>query len=386
MRISRRTAASASALATFAIVAAASCAFPDFPFADADAGIDGDTDSGRAAPDASPGTDAPPTGACTHDCLGGACLGGVCQPVTLNDEGDAGPGGIYVNDLGVVYFTQYYGGRVLRGQADGSVSVVADKLRNPVRAGGSAQRTFATVFGETDAAAARILSFGSTGNATAIVTGPTVAGLTIAPWGIVDTGKLIVWTNAIPDGSVMLAAQNGLSPSVLAVGGRPQELAANAQFAWWIDGDGSRLFRAPLTGGGGGGTLVTSDFVDFVAYAGGHLFTASAVNTSSIGVIDDPMATGTAVRELVSRYVTLPGSSETAVHAPHGIAVDDTHIYWVNGATGSTLGSVVRTRLDGSGAPELLAGGIPQPDQIALTSAAIYWTTFTGRVQRLAKP
>jgi hypothetical protein len=213
-----------------------------------------------------------------------------------------------------------------------------------------------------------------------------VAGLPIAPWGIVDTGKLLVWTNAVDNGSVMMAAQDGTSPSVLARGGHPQEIAANAEYAWWIDANQSRLFRVPLSADGGAPVLATPDFVDYIAYSAGRLYTASTANTSSIGVIDDPTATGAAVRELVSRYVRLPGIDEPAVHTPHGLAVDDAYVYWVNSPGAGTTGSVVRARLDGAAPPELLAAHVVQPDQIAVTSTAIYWTSFAGTVQRLAKP
>ncbi len=361
------------------VTIAASCAFPEFPFVD-DAAVDAAT-----LPDAGPPPDAPASDACARDCLGGACAAGACQPLVLYADPEAGPGGIYVTDLGTVFFTQYYGGRVVRELPDGGVSFVATGLANPVRVTGSTQGAFATAFAGGDAsAAAEVVAVTGAGAPRRIITGPTVAGQPVAPWGIADTGKLLVWTNALAGGSVMTAAQDGRTASVLAVGGRPQEIAANAEFAWWIDADHSSLFRVALAGDAGAPVLATSDFVDYIAYAAGHLYTAS-MNTSSIGVLDDPAATGS-VRELVSRYARLPVSGDPAVQSPHGVAVDDEYVYWVNLPGAGPIGSVVRARLDGTAPPELLAAGISQPDQIALTSTAIYWTTFGGTVYRLAKP
>jgi hypothetical protein len=346
-------------------LAAVSCSFPDFPFGSAEAGSDEPV--------------------CAKDCLGGACVAGRCQPVTLYADADGGPGGIYISELGAVYFTQYYGGRVLRDLADGNVEPVAANLAYPVRLTGSAQGTFATAYGEGDADAGQIVVIGASGVARRIVAGPRVAGYSIAPWGIVDTGRSLVWTNAVVDGSVMMAAQDGRSAAIVATGGRPQELVANAEYAWWVDAERSRLFRASLSRTGEP-VVVTPDFVDSIVYSGGRLYTASTYNLPSIGVIDDPMATGTSIRELVSRYVLLSGTDRPAVQSPHGLALDDVYVYWVNVPGRGPTSSLVRVRIDGSSPPELLADGIERPDQVAVTSTAIYWTSFSGTVQRLAKP
>ncbi len=57
------------------------------------------------------GTDSHNCGACGHDCAGGACSAGICQPVVLA-AGLTRPGSMAIDDANV-YWTEHSVGRVL---------------------------------------------------------------------------------------------------------------------------------------------------------------------------------------------------------------------------------------------------------------------------------
>jgi virginiamycin B lyase len=57
---------------------------------------------------------------------------------------------------------------------------------------------------------------------------------------------------------------------------------------------------------------------------------------------------------------------------PVGIAVDASHVYWVNNSTGS----IGRANLDGTGVDQSFITGIANPVGVAVDGAHIYWTNF----------
>ena len=90
--------------------------------------------------------------------------------------------------------------------------------------------------------------------------------------------------------------------------------------------------------------------------------------------------------------VTPDGSEPVKVLAfeqnqPQALAIDATHVYWVNGS-GGTLGTVNRVRKSG-GPVEILATGEASPQQLALDDTHVYWTNQgegpTQGVRRVAK-
>ncbi len=95
---------------------------PDALTADAGSGVGPGADAGFATDgDACPfdrSTDSKSCGVCGHDCLGGECHSGVCQPVVL-EYGQGGAFGIAVDDT-AVYWANYADGRVMKRAKDGS--------------------------------------------------------------------------------------------------------------------------------------------------------------------------------------------------------------------------------------------------------------------------
>lgn len=63
-----------------------------------------------------------------------------------------------------------------------------------------------------------------------------------------------------------------------------------------------------------------------------------------------------------------------------GIAVDATHLYWVDASSGGTIG---RANLDGSAPDESFIDGLGFPCGVALTASHVYWADrYTGMIGR----
>jgi hypothetical protein len=63
---------------------------------------------------------------------------------------------------------------------------------------------------------------------------------------------------------------------------------------------------------------------------------------------------------------------------PFGVAVDATHVYWVNHASGTTAsGAVMRVAKSGGGA-QTLAAGQSMPWSVAVDSTHAYWTNWSS--------
>lgn len=76
-------------------------------------------------------TDSKNCGACSHDCLQGACAGGRCQPFVLAD-GQASPGNVALDATHLYWAAQGAGGGVVRvSRSGGPVEVVAQGALPP---------------------------------------------------------------------------------------------------------------------------------------------------------------------------------------------------------------------------------------------------------------
>jgi hypothetical protein len=111
------------------------------------------------------------------------------------------------------------------------------------------------------------------------------------------------------------------------------------------------------------GVAETPTFFDLVEPAGG----------SPIVVDGDDVFYGLILGERVARLTAaLTGEVEIASTqpAPHGIAVDRTHVYWT-----STAGTISRRPRDASAPVEQLITAENQPLTIAMDATRLYWTT-----------
>ena len=113
-------------------------------------------------------------------------------------------------------------------------------------------------------------------------------------------------------------------------------------------------------------TTRVSDLLDF------------AIDDSRVYFVDGD--TGVVASEKID------GTNDGITHStgeaiPAGIALDTTHVYWVDRGSG-----LIRRAPKGGGTAETLASGQSSPFAIAVNSRAVYWLDMDGSVMTLRKP
>lgn len=150
-------------------------------------------------------------------------------------------------------------------------------------------------------------------------------------------------------------------------------IAVDAQYVYWTNtSDGLEMggiLRVPVTGGLQV-TLAAGDDPWAVAVDANFVYWANAgrFNLSNGSIMKVPIGGDGAIP-------LAQGQSN-----PHGIAIDDTNIYWTNTGTGANDGSVMKMPL-GGGTPVALASQLQNPQGIVVDETSVYWTnggTFYG--------
>jgi hypothetical protein len=301
-------------------------------------------------------------GACGHDCLGGVCSGGACQPVALASAQND-PFGLAI-DSTYVYWTNQAGAAALRVPITGGAAEVLN-ANLPSAAGIAVDSTNAYVaLGASNGSIVAIpLSGGST---------TTLASSQSSPLYVVVAGGQVYWTNAVSGGSVMSVAVTGGSPSAIATGQSvPWGIAASATSIVWTNYDsGGGVFSAPL--GGGSMTTVASnqDYACAVATDGTTDFFATDAIAMMKGAIAKVAAGGGAISTIAMRQAH-----------PAAIAFDASWVYWTDNGTDAVMRAPV-----GGGTATVLAAAQHAPRQIAVDASAVYWiASGDGTVMKLAK-
>jgi hypothetical protein len=361
--------------------AAADGTFADSP---ADGGAGDGKPGGETGPCGDTMADAHNCGRCGHDCLGGACSAGVCQPVAIV-PGSAGyrPWQLALTAT-AVYFTDTVNGQIATVNKDGTGLRTLD-------------------------------SSGFRDNAL----------------GLDDAGVFFSDLNANAIVHCTLTSC-GAAPTVLATvpsGGDVVALALD-QGITFAD-DYCNLYRLPTKLGGTPTALILSDggspcspYTDDVRSDGTHLYLAQddghvwrmemdgggVVNLS--GSLTVPLANGLAIDSQAIYWtqqdpnLALPGTVNvtgldgTNPHVlasnqanPMHIVSDGTNVYWTTLGFGSSGNSgKVWMCSPGSCQPVTLATQQPDPQYIVVDDQAVYWTDYDGvnnfpaTVMKVAKP
>lgn len=301
-------------------------------------------------------------GACGHDCLGGACAKGACQPVQVARD-SAGAKAITV-DATHVYWTNYATGELRRAPKDGGASELlfagpATEFGDGIGVGGN-DVYFATV---AAGAIQRCAKTGCLGGPT-----PVVTGLGSASFVTVVDGGTVYWSDIFPGGAVASCAVPCTGP-VTTIGpseARPAHVTADGVDVFWTTIVPSTV-RAKL-GAAGPATINTSlGFIDDVTASNGKVYFADSegpsvmdrdggaprrllnqTNTTSIRV-DATRAYFTRVQINVGTIYSCPlaGCGTTATiladkqDGPRTIALDDKQVFWANEGSGDA-GTVMR--------------------------------------------
>jgi hypothetical protein len=333
-------------------------------------------------------------GTCGHDCLGGDCQAGVCQPVLVTQSSSIAPYAMVLN-AGILYFTNVRAydfhtvGKVDATATNGSASQLVDYnvgYTNPLVDAlpwGLAVRNgyfYTTLYANGgqnnlwEGGVDRCPLSGCTGN-------------TISVYGIdsyaVGTSSTDVYYGStdINSNYALMKAPRDFSSAATAVATPASE----------IDGlvvDGTDVFygttdgvfacnptcgTSPITQGG------ALDAEQMVVDANNIYFASTPFN-------------GAPTVQSVSRGGGLPKLIASDVTLPVGIAIDANYVYFADvGDTATpTTGKVVRCPLAGctQQTETVLSTGAAagdNPRAIVVDNAAIYWGTRGGHIWRLAK-
>lgn len=307
-------------------------------------------------------------GACGHDCLGGACVEGACQPVVIG-EGQGSASGLAVGREHVFWGDEAK--VVWRARKDGSEA--------PVLVGGQ--------------------------------------GLALEPVSLAIDETHVYWATyaKTPTGEVARAAIDDGPIEPLTTGWSQLSAVRIAQDDVFFLGAVDTTILVARVGKHGGSAeprfmQASKNAPDFGALVSD---TGSVYFVTDAAILRLPMSEGDAVvvhEDAFGGRVPLAvdethvywgfdgalqrkrkdgsGAAETLASAAVGsLAVDATHVYWLNlgAATGAGTSSIQRIAKDG-GEPELLHFGVRGAGEIALDEDAVYFTVAgEGTVRKLAK-
>ena len=312
-------------------------------------------------------------GACGHDCLGGQCMAGVCQPVVLW-PGDSGGGGQpydLAQDDAYLYWTDISNHTVLRTSktTGATIDLVPSSFTSLFPRGISVDDAGAVYWGDMS----EIWRCAKT-------------GCTSDPVDVVSTGLDGVYSLAVDDVALywsensteILSAHKfgtGESPSVLWEGdASANAVATDGTRVYFTADDG--LLRGMLVDGGAGFSIGT---------AGSAASLGVTLNGGVVyWTIEDPA------------HGQVMGASTTDL-SPYGIAAqqqyptwvasDGTSVFWLtfSGVDSTINGCAIETCN-----PTALATS-PSPHALAVDDVAIYWTDTealgpaNGAIFKLAK-
>jgi hypothetical protein len=316
-------------------------------------------------------------GRCGHSCLGGACEGGVCQPIPIA-TGQGNVGGLVIDETHV-YWTSLTSNVVARvPKAGGAVQVLAQSP-NVSLAPSLAVSKDHVYWGNddfTNTVVNRCPLTGCGANA------PEKIADADRPIGLAVNSTHVYWCDrntarierrAFTGGAVALVAR--------AVGAGPQAIAVDKDTgqAFWV-GDFSGEAQSHYTDGG------TYD----IGQNGqsGRVITVDAVN-AYWGVQIDPGERGRILRAPrngsgMAQQIGVAGGE------PGGMYLDGTTLFWTaqspdGGARGGGVYSCPITGCTNGAEPNVVVGRQDLPRGIAVDATAIYWGN-QGFVMKLAKP
>jgi hypothetical protein len=335
-------------------------------------------------------------GSCGHDCQGGTCMTGACQPVVLA-AGQSSPQGIAVDSKNV-YWTNATDGTVSKCAIEGcnnNPTVLASGQAEPIRIRTDSSNVYWVDQGKTfDAGAVAKCSVDGCGQSpTTIAGGQSFPGDNLAIFG-----DAVYWASNSLDGTVSILScpKEGCigTPSIISWGqDTVLELAVNSTGVYWttdfyvltcflvgcsnqtIDGGpGDKILAQPANGG----VTIDSTNVYWTVPGDNGLVLSCPIAGCAQGTDG-----GLVINTIAMGQIW-----------PWDIAVDATSVYWLNnGSSGVNNGSINKCPLsgcppsaDGGTNPTVLASGQSLPSALAIDTNAVYWTDQNaGTVMKVAK-
>lgn len=261
------------------------------------------------------------------------------------------------------------------------------------------------------------------------ITAATPGGTGAGANAIAADATHVYWVDADamggPTGRVRRVPIAGGDPETLAEGQpAPVSLALDATHAYFAaSGEGGSIRRVPLEGGAVEIVVDAEPTPNAIAVTASHVYWTRlgrrgpggapgglrraplGVGTSAELVADDPAGTGgvavdgdtayftnlTSMGEFIGPVLSVAASGGTAESIaameaePTGIALDATHVYWVNqGSLPSFVDGAVRRRARAGGEVETLASALGNPTLLAIDGGEIYFVGRHGAVGRVS--
>lgn len=323
-------------------------------------GTDGSTDVFDPGPCVNTDTNARHCGRCNHDCIGGKCVGGQCQPFVVATDVE-GPAAIAIDETHV-YWTNKETGDVLRAPKTGGAT---EKLYagEPQTSGDRIALFGSDIYftvAVLDGGVLRCPKTGCNGAPTYVVPKLDVpSSVFVAPSGeilfaeTVNDGRVarctppctllvvvandgfpshvsmegdgVFWTRVVPDFSMRAREGAGIPETLLT--GAPYEVIATPTEVFWADRSHGIAAYDRSTGTRRRVRVSPTDTMHLFLHDGGVFFTEE----SKGNVIACPVV-GCDAGEMV---LAIDQGD------PRGIAADEKAIYWANASTGSNTGAIM---------------------------------------------
>jgi hypothetical protein len=336
-------------------------------------------------------TDGKNCGTCGHDCLGGACTGGKCQPIAIA-TGQTAVNGVALDANGI-YWTRSgsnsIAGVVATAKLDGTGLT-------PLSSAGVGESDYAPAVGGgylyfiQTAGSLRAVwrcQLPSCNGGPSLIAGNQPVATDLA---LDAANNRLYWVNGTPyqgtGGAVMtMALPNGAPTRVVTADQpNPSSLALGSNgFVYWTNGGtyvnnvhqgNGGVRRAPLgQTNGAATTIVTSagaDVVGIALDAQSVYFGSGSLSTLEVAPINGGGSS--------SKLANVPGRVQE-------IAVDGTNVYWFESGPSGRILTCPRTGCP-NGNPIVLAVNQDDPTSIAVDAVSVVWANRGGgEVRRLAK-
>ena len=309
-------------------------------------------------------TDPGNCGTCGHDCLGGGCVAGACQPSVLASN-QADPYDIAI-DSANAYWVDQVGGTVnacaLTGCSN-SPTVLASSQSGPtgITVNGTTVYWVNIGVGASGGSVMSCATSGCAGTPTPLATSQKQP-IAIA----VAANGNAYWTGS---SGTMKCATGSCSPTAFGPGG--SDIVVDGTNAYWTATTGGPV-RCALGGCGGAPTAIAT-----------NQFSPWAIAVDSSNVYWTNLSGHTVAFCAIAGGCGGNPTEVSPAMLPNDVAVDATNVYWVD----FMVGTVSSCAIAGcSNKPTILASGQMSPNALAVDATAIYWVNENpGAVMKLAK-
>jgi hypothetical protein len=286
-------------------------------------------------------TDTHNCGRCGHDCLGGACVASMCQPVALAQGYIPGSAGLAVDDA-YVYWAAWGVSEILRIKKDGTEP-------SPT-----------------------VLAKDAAGNA-------------YAPWAVTIDGTYVYWANEslnsdTPPGNVARCAKTGCGGvgTLLRSGlDYPKGIAVDGTHVFYSEADQWTVGRSLFDGGSAGYMVTQIQTVEKIAVDDASVYFSGSSAITSDNVIGRVAKTAAIVLDAAADGPTavITEVAPTGNLTATGLTIDDKSVYWAI-FTDDDAGLVQYAPKAGvgqGGSPVNLSAVEHNPADIATDTTDVYW-------------